>query len=84
MDSSYRSAMSVQSSLVMHPINTFGSEEQKEKYLPKLGKEHKVEFCLYLTSNLDMQKCESKEKVTVLWKRSGTELKRFPFKYLSN
>ena len=31
MDSSYRSAMSVQSSLVMHPINTFGSDEQKDK-----------------------------------------------------
>lgn len=31
VDSAYRSAMSVQSSLVMHPIYTFGSEEQKEK-----------------------------------------------------
>ena len=38
VDSSYRSAMSVQSSLVMHPINVYGTEEQKEKYLPKLGK----------------------------------------------
>lgn len=38
MDSSYRSAMSVQSSLVMHPINAYGTEEQKQKYLPKLGK----------------------------------------------
>lgn len=38
VDSGYRSAMSVQSSLVMHPINTFGSEEQKEKYLPRLAK----------------------------------------------
>ncbi|WP_421132615.1 acyl-CoA dehydrogenase [Alteromonas sp. A079] len=37
VDSGYRSAMSVQSSLVMHPINTFGSETQKEKYLPKLA-----------------------------------------------
>lgn len=37
VDSGYRSAMSVQSSLVMHPINTFGSEEQKQKYLPKLA-----------------------------------------------
>jgi len=37
VDSSYRSAMSVQSSLVMHPINTFGSEEQKKKYLPELA-----------------------------------------------
>ncbi|KAK8849655.1 hypothetical protein IAR55_004990 [Kwoniella newhampshirensis] len=37
VDSGYRSAMSVQSSLVMHPINEFGSEEQKEKYLPQLA-----------------------------------------------
>ena len=37
VDSGYRSAMSVQSSLVMHPINAFGSELQKEKYLPKLA-----------------------------------------------
>lgn len=37
IDSGYRSAMSVQSSLVMHPINAFGSEEQKVKYLPKLA-----------------------------------------------
>lgn len=37
VDSGYRSAMSVQSSLVMHPINTFGSEQQKQKYLPKLA-----------------------------------------------
>ncbi|CAE7529460.1 gcdh [Symbiodinium microadriaticum] len=37
-DSGYRSAMSVQSSLVMHPIYTFGSDEQKEKYLPELAK----------------------------------------------
>ena len=37
VDSGYRSMMSVQSSLVMHPINEFGSEEQKQKYLPKLA-----------------------------------------------
>ena len=37
VDSGYRSAMSVQSSLVMHPINAFGSAAQKEKYLPKLA-----------------------------------------------
>ncbi len=36
MDSAYRSAFSVQSSLVMYPINTFGSEEIKKKYLDKL------------------------------------------------
>lgn len=38
VDSGYRSVMSVQSSLVMHPINAYGTEEQKQKYLPKLGK----------------------------------------------
>ncbi|WP_394391804.1 acyl-CoA dehydrogenase [Shewanella woodyi] len=37
VDSGYRSAMSVQSSLVMHPIYTYGSEEQRVKYLPKLA-----------------------------------------------
>ena len=37
VDSGYRSMMSVQSSLVMHPINTFGTEDQKNKYLPKLA-----------------------------------------------
>lgn len=37
VDSAYRSAMSVQSSLVMGPIYEFGSEEQKQKYLPALG-----------------------------------------------
>jgi len=37
VDSGYRSAMSVQSSLVMHPIHAYGSEEQRHKYLPKLA-----------------------------------------------
>jgi len=37
VDSGYRSMMSVQSSLVMVPIYRFGSEEQRQKYLPKLG-----------------------------------------------
>jgi glutaryl-CoA dehydrogenase len=37
VDSGYRSAMSVQSSLVMHPIFSFGSDEQKAKFLPKLA-----------------------------------------------
>jgi glutaryl-CoA dehydrogenase len=36
-DSGLRSTASVQSSLVMHPINAYGSEEQKQKYLPKLA-----------------------------------------------
>ncbi|MEO7364762.1 MAG: acyl-CoA dehydrogenase [Sphingomicrobium sp.] len=38
VDSGYRSAMSVQSSLVMHPIHAYGSEEQRRKYLPGLAK----------------------------------------------
>lgn len=37
VDSGYRSALSVQSSLVMFPIFTYGSEEQRQKYLPKLA-----------------------------------------------
>jgi glutaryl-CoA dehydrogenase len=37
VDSGYRSALSVQSSLVMHPIHEFGSEEQKKKWLPRLA-----------------------------------------------
>ncbi len=37
VDSGYRSALSVQSSLVMHPIYTFGTDAQKDKYLPKLA-----------------------------------------------
>lgn len=37
VDSGYRSAMSVQSSLVMHPIWAYGTEAQKDKYLPKLA-----------------------------------------------
>ncbi len=37
VDSGYRSAMSVQSSLVMHPIYAYGSEEQRKKYLPRLA-----------------------------------------------
>ncbi len=37
VDSGYRSAMSVQSSLVMHPIYAYGDEEQRQKYLPRLA-----------------------------------------------
>merc|ERR1719401_2101935 len=37
VDSAYRSTLSVQTSLVMHPINMFGSEEQKERFLPRLA-----------------------------------------------
>jgi glutaryl-CoA dehydrogenase len=38
VDSGYRSAMSVQSSLVMHPIHAYGDEAQRKKYLPRLAK----------------------------------------------
>lgn len=48
VDSGYRSMMSVQSSLVMHPIDTFGSEAQKRKYLPGLAK-GKLIGCFGLT-----------------------------------
>jgi len=37
VDSGYRSAMSVQSSLVMHPIHAYGSDAQRERYLPRLA-----------------------------------------------
>ena len=37
VDSGYRSAMSVQSSLVMHPIHAYGTESQRERYLPRLA-----------------------------------------------
>jgi glutaryl-CoA dehydrogenase len=48
VDSGYRSAMSVQSSLVMYPIFAFGSEEQKMKYLPKMA-QGKTIGCFGLT-----------------------------------
>ncbi|KAK9368938.1 acyl-CoA dehydrogenase/oxidase [Lipomyces kononenkoae] len=48
VDSGYRSAMSVQSSLVMHPIFAFGSDEQKERFLPDLAK-GKIIGCFGLT-----------------------------------
>jgi glutaryl-CoA dehydrogenase len=48
VDSGYRSAMSVQSSLVMHPIYAFGSEAQRQKYLPKLASGESV-GCFGLT-----------------------------------
>ena len=50
IDSSYRSAISVQSSLVCHPIDKFGSKEQKEAYLPDLIKGNLV-GCFGLTES---------------------------------
>ncbi|MCH1424758.1 MAG: acyl-CoA dehydrogenase [Burkholderiales bacterium] len=48
IDSGYRSMMSVQSSLVMYPIFTYGTEEQREKYLPALASGKKI-GCFGLT-----------------------------------
>jgi len=48
IDSGYRSMMSVQSSLVMYPIFTYGSEEQRQKYLPDLASGKKI-GCFGLT-----------------------------------
>ncbi len=56
VDSSYRSAMSVQSSLVMHPIYAFGNEEMKKKYLPELARGNLV-GCFGLT--VRKKKCVS-------------------------
>ncbi len=48
VDSGYRSAMSVQSSLVMYPIHAYGSEAQRERYLPRLAR-GEVVGCFGLT-----------------------------------
>lgn len=48
VDSGYRSALSVQSSLVMHPIFAYGSELQRKKYLPKLASGERI-GCFGLT-----------------------------------
>ena len=50
VDSSYRSSISVQSSLVIHPINKFGSKNQKDKYLPDLISGNKI-GCFGLTES---------------------------------
>ena len=57
VDSGYRSVMSVQSSLVMFPIYAYGTEEQKEKYLPKLGIYIYWVFFCWLSHILEKQKC---------------------------
>src|SRR5579864_7250816 len=44
VDSGFRSLMSVQSSLVMHPIYAYGSEAQRRKYLPKLASAEMIEI----------------------------------------
>ena len=50
VDSGYRSAMSVQSSLVMHPIHAYGTEEQRQKFLPGLATGERV-GCFGLTES---------------------------------
>lgn len=51
VDSGYRSALSVQSSLVMHPIYAFGTDKQKNKYLPELRKGNII-GCFGLTERI--------------------------------
>ena len=63
-----RSAMSVQSSLVMHPINAYGTEEQREKYLPRLATGDLV-GCFGLTEpnhGSDPAGMETRAKVSLL------------------
>lgn len=70
VDSSYRSAMSVQSSLVMYPIFDFGSEDQKNKYLPKLAR-GEVIGCFGLTEPNHGSDPAHMETRAVLEKSSG-------------
>jgi glutaryl-CoA dehydrogenase len=76
IDSGYRSAMSVQSSLVIHPIFEFGSKEQKEKYLPKLLKGELI-GCFGLTepdSGSDPSGMVTRAtKVSGGWRLNGTK-----------
>jgi len=79
VDSSYRSAMSVQSSLVMYPISIYASEEQKQKYLPKLATGEWV-GCFGLTepdagSNPGAMTTKAVwNKETKTWKLSGSKM----------
>ena len=52
VDSGYRSAMSVQSSLVMHPIYAYGTEAQKQKYSPQVKDDNK--FLIKLTTHMSV------------------------------
>ena len=76
VDSGYRSAMSVQSSLVIHPINEFGSDKQKNIYIPELIKGNLI-GCFGLTepdhgSDPSSMQTTAK-KVDGGWKISGTK-----------
>jgi glutaryl-CoA dehydrogenase len=77
VDSGYRSMMSVQSSLVMVPIYLFGSEEQRQKYLPGLGS-GKLIGCFGLTepnSGSDPASLASRARsVPGGWKLSGSKM----------
>lgn len=77
VDSGYRSAMSVQSSLVMHPIYSYGSEDQRMKYLPKLASGEWI-GCFGLTepdagSDPDGMKTRA-EKVTGGYRLKGSKM----------
>mmetsp|Transcript_21524 Transcript_21524/g.49594 ORF Transcript_21524/g.49594 Transcript_21524/m.49594 type:complete len:440 (-) Transcript_21524:262-1581(-) len=77
VDSSYRSAMSVQSSLVMHPIYTFGSDAQKEKYLPELASGRMV-GCFGLTepnhgSDPGHMETRARKQADGSWRLSGSK-----------
>jgi glutaryl-CoA dehydrogenase len=77
VDSGYRSAMSVQSSLVMHPIYTYGTEAQRQEYLPKLASGEYV-GCFGLTEpnhGSDPGSMETQaNKVDGGWKLHGTKM----------
>ncbi|MBI1206821.1 MAG: acyl-CoA dehydrogenase [Azospirillum sp.] len=76
VDSGYRSAMSVQSSLVMYPIHAYGSEEQRRRYLPHLATGDRV-GCFGLTepdAGSDPGSMRSRAKaVAGGWRLSGTK-----------
>lgn len=77
VDSGYRSAMSVQSSLVMYPIHAYGSEDQRQKYLPRLARGEWI-GCFGLTepdagSDPGAMKTRAR-KVNDGWVLSGTKM----------
>ena len=67
VDSSYRSAYSVQTSLAMHAIHKFGSEDQKEYYLPKMASGSLI-GCFGLTEPDDCPKCIKCQQAEILLK----------------
>ncbi len=77
VDSGYRSMMSVQSSLVMYPIYAYGTEEQREKYLPRLASGELI-GCFGLTEpnhGSDPGSMESRaRKVDGGWRLSGSKI----------